>query len=425
MLRRFRSYARKVYGLDRQARGLSDGARRKPRLSAGNVWLAALLMFVGAYESLHAFESDLKRRQGGEGRTKPRSAPSARSMGRVFAALSLAGLRAMLVGLVRALRRNKVSLAVTGERGLIAAAVDGHELFAGDVRHCARCCERRVKVKVKGRTEWRTEYYHRVVVCFLIDCLLPVILDVESVLPGEDEKAAAKRLLKRVLRGYARAVDVISADALYADASFIRLVLKAGKHIVIVLKDERRDLLKDAKGLRRLVRPKRWTDDGRDCRVWDLPGFAAWWPGTDVRLRVVWSEEKSARPRRGRRRRGKRVPCESVWVWLTDLAPSQASARAVWRFGHQRWHIENRCFNDAVAHWSFDHCFRHEPNAIVAFLLTLAISLLLVHAFCRLNLKPAVRHLWNALSLRRQFFRDFGTGLSWSQWLRPELVDDS
>jgi hypothetical protein len=382
-------------------------------------------MFAGDYPSLHAFEGDLKRRQGTQGRAKPRTAPSARTVGRVFGGLALAGLRAILVGLIRTLKRNKVLLTAMSREGLVAAAVDGHELFVSDLRHCDECLERRVKVKVKGKVTWRTEYYHRVVACFLVDCLLPIILDVELQRPGEDEKGAAKRLLERVLHDYARTVDVISADALYADAKFVQRVRRAGKHVVVVLKDERRDLLNEAGRLRRHVRCASWNEDDRLCRVWDIPGFASWWPGPMVPLRVVWSDEQSARPRRGRRRRGEKTPVRSAWVWFTDLTPAEASARTIWRFGHRRWHIENRCFNDAVAHWSFDHCFRHDPNAMTAFLLTLAIALLLVHAFWRRNLKPAVRDLWTCLALRAQFFRDFGTTISWSAWLRPAVLDDS
>ncbi len=80
------------------------------------------------------------------------------------------------------------------------------------------------------------------------------------------------------------------------------------------------------------------------------------------------------------------------WIWVTTLAAIQASTALVVQLGHQRWDIENYGFNEIVTHWNCDHVYRHQPNAIVAFLLTAFLAYNLFHAFLLLNLKPQFRH---------------------------------
>lgn len=421
MLRRLRRYARKVFHLDGMVAGTLHDRREAPRRALPGVWMSALLMFLFSRPTLHALEQDLKGRHGPRAGKRPAGAPSERTIRRVFEWISLDELRAMIGMMVAVLRRNKVPLAAARLRGWIAAAFDGHELFASPVRGCAECLERQVTTKDRktGQKRTHTEYYHRVVVAFVVDGLIPTVLDVELVRPGEGEIVAARRLLERVLEAHARLFDIATGDALYGDKAFIQVLRRAHKHFIIVLKDDRRELLAEADALRRHLKPRTWTEGDRRCTVWDVGDLWSWWRGPQVTLRVVWSEEVSLRPRPGRRRRGETERVASTWVWMTDLPPALWSAREVWRLGHKRWHIENRCFHDGAVHWGFDHCFHHHPNAIVAFLLTLAIGVVLVHTFLKRNVHAALRKLYDTvLGLRGQFHRDFGTDLSWSEWVR-------
>jgi hypothetical protein len=59
--------------------------------------------------------------------------------------------------------------------------------------------------------------------------------------------------------------------------------------------------------------------------------------------------------------------------------------------------IENKNFNSLGRHWALNHCFKHEPTAIVNFILTLFIAFVLVQSFYRRNLKPQVRALFGTL----------------------------
>jgi len=66
----------------------------------------------------------------------------------------------------------------------------------------------------------------------------PFLLDLELQMPGEDEVAAAARLLDRLFLNYPRAFDVVVADGLYAQAPFFKTVIAHGKQVIAVLKDD-------------------------------------------------------------------------------------------------------------------------------------------------------------------------------------------
>ena len=95
----------------------------------------------------------------------------------------------------------------------------------------------------RGTKSERVQYYHRHVTAQLVFRNFSLLLDIEPQQPGDSETAAAERLLGRVLKDYLRAFDVVVVDALYCGAPFINYVIDSGKHIVVVAKDERHDLL--------------------------------------------------------------------------------------------------------------------------------------------------------------------------------------
>lgn len=427
MLRRVRAYMRKVFSLDRLAETELHDRREEPRLALPHVWLTALLMYVVNYGSLHALDQDLKRRHGAGRAKRPAGAPSERTIRRIFGWLGLDELRVMVKAMAHVLQRNKVPLTLARSHGLVAAAFDAKEMFASPVRGCPECLERTIRVKDRKtrQTREQTEYYHRVAVCFLVDGLIPILLDVELFRPGEGELTAARRLLRRVLRDHARLFDVATCDALYGEKEFLQVLRRAGKRFVVVLKDDRREVYDEASRLRGHLKATSWSEKGRRCTVWDIERLWSWWRGPKIELRVVWSEEETLRPVPGRRCRGEAEWVASRWVWLTDLPSSRCSAKDIWRFGHHRWHIENRCFHEGVTQWGFDHCFHHQPNAIAAFLLTMGMGMILVHTFLKRNVKGALRKLYSVLTLRQQFLRELGGRLSWSGWARASFLNTS
>ena len=76
---------------------------------------------------------------------------------------------------------------------------------------------------------------------------------------------------------------------------------------------------------------------------------------------------------------------------MTTLSIGRLSTRLLWQIGHGRWEIENDLFHTLATYWSLDHCFKHEPIAILNFILTLFIAFVLLQSFYLGNLKPQRR----------------------------------
>lgn len=240
-------------------------------------------MFWARLGSLHALESVAEARFWNSWLQQPLA--SADTVGRVYSLLELEGLRAGIHHLYTRLKRNK---ALPPVGSLAVAVIDGHESHASYRRHCPGCLERTIHTEQGDRLQ----YYHRQVVLMLVagertgKPALRLLLDLEPQHLGEDEVAAALRLLERVLARYPRAFDVVLADGLYAQAPFFNFLLGRRKHALVVLKDPRRDLTQDAFGLFQLVAPKTGQFRSRDCQWQDVEDLRSW-PQVQTPVRVV------------------------------------------------------------------------------------------------------------------------------------------
>ena len=164
-------------------------------------------------------------------------------------------------------------------------------------------------------------------------------------------------------------------------------MLDCGKHVLVVLKDERRNLYQDVAGLFPIVPPAKGTFRSRDCQWWDFPNLLSW-PEVNTPVRVIRSVETYSIKRQ---LDGKTENLISDWSWVTTLPAKQVPVKRCVEFGHQRWDIENHGFNELVNGWDADHVFKHDAVAIECFLLMTFLTFIIYHAFLCLNLKPAIR----------------------------------
>ena len=249
-------YSEKIFGLSEQILGRVADRRRRPRIPTRAVLQSVLVLFWSRLGSLHALEAvagaAFWRRWLG------RPTASADTVGRVHALLENPGVRRGLQQVYKCLKRNK---ALRGVGGWGVVVLDGHEQHASYRRHCAGCLERTVHTEGGERIQ----FYHRQVSLLLLGEKFRLLLDVEPQRPGEDEVATALRLLRRVLRAYPRAFQVVAADGLYLQAPFLNFLLAKGKHALLVLKDERRDLYQDVLGLWPRIAPQPGRYRSRDC----------------------------------------------------------------------------------------------------------------------------------------------------------------
>lgn len=412
MMARFCAYVDKIFPFRKQLRALRD-AREQPMIPTAAVFLTAFVMFATHRRSLNALETDRRIPARLRGLVGPQ-VPSMDTVGRVYAQMDSAPLRDALADVARQLRRNK---ALPSACGLYFVALDGHEFFASRKRCCSQCQTR--TLTVHGQEV--TEYYHRGVVAHLTGHDLAVPLDVELLQPGEGEETAAKRLLERVCARYGGFFDVVTGDALYLDAPFLRFCREHDKHAVVVIKGDQRLLLHDAAGLFSQRPPSQWEiSPRRTVQYWDEDGFTSC-EGFDEPLRVLHTVETTRRRERVAGQWQERE-VQSQWYWASTLPTTQLATRPLWEAGHHRWDIENDCFNTLSTHWGLDHCFKHDPTAIVNFVLTLFWVYVLLQCFWQRNLKPSARELWPTLiSLADELQRCLTQPCqaSWQHWPQP------
>jgi Transposase DDE domain len=371
-------YSDKIFDLRNLINGIGDNRQRR-QIAMEWIFAAGLVMAVGQLGSLNALEQT--RGSGYWRRWVGGRIASADAMGYGFARTDCDSIRVMIRQVYSQLKRNK---ALKSPRaGMIALLMDGHESHNSQKRCCAGCLQRNLDTK-HGK---RKEYYHRHVMASLVFEGVCLPLDMEPQRPGEDEDRCARRLLERVLKNYPRAFDFIVADGLYARAPFFKLAIKHDKDVIAVLKDDRRDLLKDAKGLFRREKAHVYQEGQVKRECWDIENFTSW-DQLNIPVRVVCSRET----RQIKRQKTKEFDYEvSEWVWVSTIPKRRLGTENFVKYGHDRWKIENNGFHELVNQWHANHVYRHDPVAIEAFGLTTMLAYILFHAFIGRNLKAVFR----------------------------------
>lgn len=350
------------------------------------------MLWLCRLRSLNALH--LLGRQGAGRRFLRQTMPSADQMAANSELLDLSELRAILGHMYKWLVRNKVLLPMRGHR---LAVVDGHEINNSYDRCCLQCQQR--ELTVNGQK--RIQYSHRAVVFQLVGPGFRFLLDFELLLPHDDEGSAALRLIQRVLNAYPRCFDILLGDGLYPQARLFKLLRRHGKHALVVLKDERRDLLKDARGLFGPQPHRTFRIGATAYQCWDVEDLDSW-DSFPEKVRVVRSLETTTITQRKNHRKTQRQ-LTSEWVWVTTSPAAEVPTATVVHFGHERWRIENEGFNELCNQWHANHYFHHHPTSISALWLMLFIAHALFHCFLR-NLKPCRRqdlpvYLWASLIL--------------------------
>jgi hypothetical protein len=365
-------------------------SRKQPRVATRVVIASALVMILARLGSLHSLE-------------KTRLVPfwkkwigsdlaSADSMGRIVDLVDPESLRAGIHQIYTRHKRNKAIIAPW--QGLISLTVDGHESHATYKRHCLGCLERTIHAD-KGD---KIQYYHRHVTALLGSKSFCLLLDAEPQRPGEDEVACAIRLIERIIGRYPKAFDVVMGDALYTDPRFYEAVTDHGKEVLTVLKDERRDLIQDAKTLFAAMTPQQFAPGNTRSECWDLEGFTSWPQFKKKPVRVIAARETSTVHRQLSDQDEQKV---SEWMWVTTLSRHQVNTLTAVQMVHSRWDIENRGFNETSNYWHADHLYKHGSTAMLNFWLMTMMAYNLFHAFFHRDLKPALRNTLTYLHLAR------------------------
>ncbi len=415
-LAQFLHYAQKVFALKSRLRGVHD-QRLWPQIPTFALLLSLVLgvaLRISSYLDL-AQQTQRRRWRHLCGLKKSISDDT---FAYVTERLSLEDLRQSLAGIVKTLKANK-ALESCKINGLLFLSLDANEHCKSRSRCCACCCQRQIQITdADGQKLKVTEYYHRYVFAQINGPKINALLDVEPIRPGEDECAAALRLLGRVRRIFGpRFFDGITADAWYAKGPFLRALEKLGWFWVVVLKRQDMEVYQEAQQLSRGQKPAAVFDDAaraRQVQLWEVKdlNFSKEY-GQPVR--VVRSQEQWVEKRiRGRAKQSQ--PRTSQWVWAASARLDGYATEVIYQGGHRRWGIENKAFNELTQAYHLEHCYHHEPMSMLAQMLILMLGFTLFTAFAQLHSKLVGLGKLTAKALAKELDLALEEDLPWELW---------
>lgn len=302
----------------------------------------------------------------------------------------LEDLRQSLAEANKTLKANK-ALESCRINGLLFLSLDANEHFHSRSRCCPCCCQREVQeTDAQGRKQTVLEYYHRYVFAQINGPKLNALLDLEPIRPGEAEAEAALRLLGRIRRVYGvRFLEAITLDGWYVQGPFLKAVEKLGWQWVVVLKQERMEVFQEARALSEGQNPAREFEDtarGRRVKLWEIKDldFSESYGG---KVRVVHAEEHWVQKNVvGGKKMGQ--PQTAHWWWMASEGLQGYPCHVVYEGGHRRWGIENKAFNELTQFYHLEHCYHHEPVAMLAQMLILMLGFVLFSAYAALHSQP-------------------------------------
>ncbi len=405
----FVCYAQKQFDLPLLAGCFADG-RADPEIPGRAVGLSLLLGEVAQVPSLSQLEQETNLPQWQRWVGYPERI-SHDTFGYAANRMNPEQLRRAGRFINRKLKRGK-AFEASKMHGLLVASLDANEQFCSDHRCCEDCQSREVTYKdAQGNEVKKTQYYHKQVYAQLSGPRLSVILEVEPMRPGEEECAAALRLLRRMRRTHGpRFFDLVVVDSWYTNGPFLKTVVEdLGWPVIAVLKQERYEIYQEAMALTR-GEPTQVGERGQDpnrrrVEIWDVPALRLSDTYTDpvrvVRVRERWTEQTQ---------QGKSREKEQTWIWVVAGQLDGYDGAAIRDLGHLRWKIENNAFGELTQHWHLTHCAHHKPVAVLALLWIKIIAFTLFHAFAIVHGKLFRLGKATLQELRKRIYRSLLCG---------------
>ena len=410
-LSQFVLYAQKRFDLHLLAGSFAD-ARPQPDIPSRAVWLSLVLGEVVHIPSLLQLQEETKLPQWQRWVGYPHGI-SHDTFGYASERLDPDQLRRAAIWINRKLKRGK-AFEANKINGLLVVSLDANEQFCSDHRCCADCLRREITCQdAQGQEFTQTQYYHKQVYAQLSGSELSVILDLEPMRPGEEECAAALRLLRRMRQRYGRRFfDLVVVDSWYTHGPFLKTVAEElGWPVIAVLKQERYEIYQEVMALTRGQKPtQRVEREGRQVEIWDVPSLRLsdtyTEPVRGVRVRERWTERKRVGAKWVTQEK------EQNWIWVVAGDLDGYDGAALRDLGHLRWKIENNAFGELTQHWHLTHCAHHHPVAVVALLWIKIIAFTLFHAFALLRGKLFRLGKATLNEVRKQIYRSLLCGRS-------------
>lgn len=415
-LAQFLTYAIKVFALGRVVRAVRD-SRPYARIPTRPILMSLLLGVVMRAGSYLAVSQQTKRRRW-QHLIHWHQCIREDVFYYVGERFNLLDLRQSLAEVNQRLKANK-ALESCKINGLLFLSLDANEHFHSRSRCCPCCCQREIQeTDAQGQKQTVIEYYHRYVFAQINGPQFNTLLDLEPIRPGEGEAEAALRLLGRIRRVYGvRFFDAVTVDSWYVQGPFLKGVEKLGWAWVVVLKQERMEVLQEARALS-AHQPPQWefADPQRDRQVslWEVRDLN-FSPSYRRKVRVVHAREQWVQKKVVG---GKKTsqPQSSDWWWMASEALQAYPARVVYDGGHRRWGIENKAFNELTQGYHLTHCYHHEPTAMLAQMLILMLGFVLFSAYALLHSQRVRLGLFSLKELAHKLDLELEADLRWELW---------
>ncbi len=330
----------------------------------------------------------------------------------------LEDLRHSLASVAKQLKANK-ALESCKIHGLLFVSLDANEHFHSRSRCCPCCCQREIEeLDADGQKHTVIEFYHRYVFAQINGPRINVLLDLEPIRPGEAEATAALRLLGRLRRVYGvRFFDAVTIDAWYVQGPFLNAVEKLGWLWQVVLKQERMEVFQEARQLSAGQKPAREFHDKtreREVQLWQVKDLtfseSYGQPVWVVHSHETWTETKVVGGKKTRQ------PNASDWWWMLCEKLKDYPVEMACQAGHRRWGIENKAFNELTQYYHLEHCYHHEPVAMLAQMLILMLGFVLFSAYVVLHSQLVRLGQITMKALAHDMDLALEEGLPWDLW---------
>ncbi len=291
----------------------------------------------------------------------------------------------------------------------LLVTLDGTGQFSSNTLSCPHCCE-------KKRQNGTVEYYHQLLVASIVHPNKKTVLPLfNEPIKKEDGKTkndcelnAAKRLLPELKKAFPRLKIIILADALFANAPFIKLIKDQGFKFVIRVKFGNNKTLEktlqtqfeqgsmDEFEIRDQSEKKK--EVLRGYRFINKIPLNKGNPNCLINYLDYWEVDKKDK--------------EKNFLWISDLTLSRENVYKIMRAGRARWKIENEVFNTLKnLGYHFEHNYGHGKqnlSSVFGTLMLLAFLLDQVQEYCCTLFKAAKNRFYSKKTfwekLRSTFF---------------------
>ncbi|MFC4602060.1 transposase, partial [Cohnella hongkongensis] len=417
------SHSSKIYQLRTMVKQAKDG-RRNPNISSSTIFVVMLFFFLFRLRSMEELDRNVKKGRFRQLVPAKEKMPSHDAVRQALMKWDMESHRANHELFVAKFKQNKGPRQGTID-GWRVAAIDGVEMFSSKSRCCEECLTRQL-------TTGETEYFHRAVFLQKVGGDPRIVYETELLKKkdgsdkAEGEVAAAKRLIHQSAERHGVLADVLTLDALYAQAPLIHEALDHHQHVVVRMKEERRRVMKDARGLFEARSPDvAWLEKDSSgnpvvVQAWDESDFTSW-----EQLRVPIRMVRMVRTTEHSVIVGgiKQKQTEVLERWVgTTIDKGAAGTDTISRIAAARWDIENMGFHDLKTYWHMDHAYVHHPIAIEAVLGFQVMAMNLFYAF----LFGHLHHFREWKIPLSEVVEEIKEQIRWlPMWLLPLIWDDS